>query len=218
MHGHCLKSMHQKIGSCSHQVPKTHRLEIATITGTNFLLQPYFWYLQWYPCPSSWYNSSKKFDVGCQVAWSPCALISVPPLFACIFAILFEFSGIFNQLFRLNCLYFHRNTALSIESRCTAFITSLPWGHLMSAMSSAHMMAGTIVNTISGRHALLCFRLNSEMCWTNWHAAHHPPTVQNQARRITFATTDHFIISPMPLVKNITIYGLNRSPLVHSSF
>ena len=71
----------------------------------------------------------------------------------------------------------------------------------MSAMSSEHVMAGTIVNAISGRHALLCFRLNSEMHWTNRHTARHPPTVPNQARHITFTTTDHFIISPMPLVK-----------------
>ena len=35
-------------------------------------------------------------------------VISVPQLCAYIFAILFEFSGIFNRLFRLNLLYFHR--------------------------------------------------------------------------------------------------------------
>ena len=88
----------------------------------------------------------------------------------------------------------------------------------MSAMSSEHVMAGTIVNAVSGRHALLRFCLVSKMCWTNRHVAHHPPAVPKQAGHVTFMTTDHFIISPMPLVKNITIYGSNRSPLVCSSF
>ena len=50
----------------------------------------------------------------------------MPQLCAYIFAILFEFSGIFNRLFRLNFLYFRRNTALSIESGRTAFVTSPP--------------------------------------------------------------------------------------------
>ena len=54
------------------------------------------------------------------------ALISVLQLCAYIFAILFEFSGIFNRLFRLKFLYFRRNTALSIESGRTAFVTSPP--------------------------------------------------------------------------------------------
>ena len=54
-------------------------------------------------------------------------LISVPQLCAYIFAILFEFSGICNWLFRLNFLYSRRNTALSIESRRTAFVTSPPY-------------------------------------------------------------------------------------------
>ena len=88
----------------------------------------------------------------------------------------------------------------------------------MPAMSSEHVMVGPIENTVSGRHALLRFRLNSEMCWTNRRVARHPPAVPNQAERVTFAITDHFIISPTPPVKNITIYGSNRLPLVHSSF
>ena len=49
----------------------------------------------------------------------------------------------------------------------------------MPAMSSEHVMVGLIVNTISGRHALLRFCLNSEMRWTNRHIAHHPPAVPN---------------------------------------
>ena len=88
----------------------------------------------------------------------------------------------------------------------------------MPAMSSEHVMVGPITNAISGRHALLCFRLNPEMRWTNRRVARYLPAVPNQAERITFATTDHFIISPTPPVKNITIYGSNRSPLVRSSF
>ena len=88
----------------------------------------------------------------------------------------------------------------------------------MPATSSEHMMVGPIVNTVSGRHALLHFRLNSEMRWTNQKVAHHPPAVPNQAERVTFTTMDHFIISPTPPIKNITIYGSNRSPLVRSSF
>ena len=88
----------------------------------------------------------------------------------------------------------------------------------MPAMSSEHVMIGPIVNTVSGRHALLRFRLNSKMRWTNRKVARHPPAVPNQAECVNFTTTDHFIISPMPPVKNITIYGLNRSPLVRSSF
>ena len=88
----------------------------------------------------------------------------------------------------------------------------------MPAMSSEHVMVGLIVNTISGRHALLRFCLNSEMRWTNRHIAHHPPAVPNQAEHVTFTTTDHFIISPTPLVKNITIYGSTCLPLVRSSF
>ena len=145
-------------------------------------------------------------------------VISVPQLCAYIFAILFEFSGIYNRHFRLNFLYSRRNTALSIESWCTAFVTSPPWGRLMPAMSSEHVTVGPIEDAVSGRHALLCFRLNSEMRWTNWRVARHLPTVPNQAEHVTFATTDHFIISPTPPVKNITIYGSNRSPLVRSSF
>ena len=145
-------------------------------------------------------------------------VISMPQLCAYIFAILFEFSSIFNRLFWLSLCYFRRNTALLIKLGCTAFIMSLPWGRLMSAMSSKHVMASTIINAISGRHALLRFHLNSEMRWTNRRVARHPPIVPNQAKHITFATTDHFIISPTPLVKNITIYGSNCSPLVHSSF
>ena len=78
----------------------------------------------------------------------PCyPLISIPHLCTYIFTILFEFSRIFNRLFWLNLLYFCRNTALSIECRHTAFVTSLSWGHLMPAMSSEHMMVGPIVNT-----------------------------------------------------------------------
>ena len=88
----------------------------------------------------------------------------------------------------------------------------------MPAMSSEHVMVGPIENAVSGRHALLRFRLNSETHWTNRRVARHPPAVPNQAERVTFATTDHFIISLMPPVKNITIYGLNHSPLVRSSF
>ena len=87
----------------------------------------------------------------------------------------------------------------------------------MPAMSSEHVMVGPIENAISGRHALLRFRLNSETRWTNRRIARHPPAVPNQAERVTFATTDHFIISPTPPVKNITIYGSNRSPLRLSS-
>ena len=100
-------------------------------------------------------------------------MISVPQLCAYIFAILFEFSGIFNRLFRLNLLYSHRNTALSIECGRTAFFTSLPRGHLMPAMSSEHMMVGPIENAISGRHAPMRLCLNSEMRWTNRHVACH---------------------------------------------
>ena len=88
----------------------------------------------------------------------------------------------------------------------------------MPAMSSEHVTVGPIENAVSGRHALLRFHVNSEMCWTNQRVTCHPPAVPNQAERVTFATTDHFIISPTPPVKNITIYGLNRSPLVRSSF
>ena len=88
----------------------------------------------------------------------------------------------------------------------------------MPAMSSEHVTVGPIENAVSGQHALLRFRLNSETRWTNRTVARHPPAVPNQAERITFTTTDHFIISPMPPVKNITIYGSNRLPLVGSSF
>ena len=88
----------------------------------------------------------------------------------------------------------------------------------MPAMSSEHVMVSPIVNAISGRHALLRFHLNSEMRWTNRYITRHSPAVPNQAGHVTFTTTDHFIISPTPLVKNITIYGSNRSPLVRSSF
>ena len=88
----------------------------------------------------------------------------------------------------------------------------------MPAMSSEHVMVGPIENAVSGRHALLRFRLNSETRWTNRRVARHPPAVPKQAERVTFTTTDHFIISPTPPVKNITIYGSNRSPLVRSSF
>ena len=87
----------------------------------------------------------------------------------------------------------------------------------MPAMSSEHVMVGPIENAVSGRHALLRFRLNSEMRWTNWRIARHPPAVPNQARCVTFTTMDHFIISLTPLVKNITIYGSNRLPLRLSS-
>jgi hypothetical protein len=76
----------------------------------------------------------------------------------------------------------------------------------MPAMSSEHMMVGPIENTVSGRHALLCFRLNSETRWANRRVARHPPTVPKQAERITFTTADHFIISPMPpLIESFTI-------------
>ena len=88
----------------------------------------------------------------------------------------------------------------------------------MPAMSSKHVTVGPIENAISGRHALLRFRLNSETRWTNQRVTRHPPAVPKQAEHVTFTTTDHFIISPTPPVKNITIYGLNRSPLVRSSF
>ena len=88
----------------------------------------------------------------------------------------------------------------------------------MPAMSSEHVMVGPIEDAVSGQHALLRFCLNSEMRWTNRRVARHPPTVPNQAEHVTFATTDHFIISPTPPIKNITIYGSNRSPLVCSSF
>ena len=88
----------------------------------------------------------------------------------------------------------------------------------MPAMSSEHVTVGPIEKAISGRHALLRFRLNSETRWTNRTVARHPPAVPNQAERVTFATTDHFIISLTPPVKNITIYGSSRSPLVCSSF
>ena len=88
----------------------------------------------------------------------------------------------------------------------------------MPAMSSEHVTVGPIENAVSGQHALLRFRLNSEMRWTNRRVARHPPAVPNQAKRITFATTDHFIISPTPPVENITIYGSNRLPLLRSSF
>ena len=43
----------------------------------------------------------------------------------------------------------------------------------MLAMSSEHMMASLIVNTVSGQHALLRLHLNSEMCWTNRQVTHH---------------------------------------------
>ena len=88
----------------------------------------------------------------------------------------------------------------------------------MPAMSSEHVMVGPIKNTVSGRHALLRFCLNSEMRWTNRKVAHHPPAVLKEAERVTFTTMDHFIISLTPPVKNITIYESNRSPLVRSSF
>ena len=88
----------------------------------------------------------------------------------------------------------------------------------MPAMSSEHVVVGPIENVVSGRHALLRFHLISEMRWTNQHIACHPPAVPKQAEHITFTTTDHFIILLTPLIKNITIYGLNRSPLVRSSF
>ena len=67
----------------------------------------------------------------------------------------------------------------------------------MPAMSSKHVMIGPIENTVSGQHVLLRFCLNSEMRWTNRHVTGHPPAVPKQARRVTFMTTDHFIISPM---------------------
>ena len=70
-------------------------------------------------------RSTHSFDWDSQY-FSREEMISVPQLCAYIFAILFEFSGIFNRLFRLNFLYFRRNTALSIESGRTAFVTSLP--------------------------------------------------------------------------------------------
>ena len=88
----------------------------------------------------------------------------------------------------------------------------------MPAMSSEHVTVGPIEDAVSGRHALLRFRLNSEMRWTNRRVARHPPAVPKQAEHVTFTTTDHFIISLTPPVKNITIYGSNRSPLVRSSF
>ena len=88
----------------------------------------------------------------------------------------------------------------------------------MPAMSSKHVTVGPIENTVSGQHALLRFRLNSETHWTNRRVARHPPAVPKQAEHVTFTTTDHFIISPTPLVKNITIYGSDRSPSVRSSF
>ena len=88
----------------------------------------------------------------------------------------------------------------------------------MPATSSEHVMVSLIVNTVSGQHALLRFCLNSEMRWTNRKVARHPPAVPNQAEHVTFTTTDHFIISPMPPIENITIYGSNRLPLVRSSF
>ena len=88
----------------------------------------------------------------------------------------------------------------------------------MPAMSSEHVTVGPIKNAVSSRHALLRFRLNSKMRWTNRRVTRYLPAVPNQAERVTFATTDHFIISLTPPVKNITIYGSNRSPLVHSSF
>ena len=88
----------------------------------------------------------------------------------------------------------------------------------MPAMSSEHVMVGPIEDAVSGQHALLRFRLNSEMRWTNRRVACHLPAVLNQAEHVTFAITDHFIISPTPPVENITIYGSNRSPLVRSSF
>ena len=84
----------------------------------------------------------------------------------------------------------------------------------MPSMSSKHVTVSPIVNTISGRHVLL---LNSEIHWTNRQVAHHLPVVPKQAECITFTTMDHFIISPMPPVRNITIYGSNRSPLRLSS-
>jgi hypothetical protein len=52
----------------------------------------------------------------------------------------------------------------------------------------------------------------------NEEAARHPPAVPKQAEHITFTKTDHLIISPTPPLRNITIYGSNHSPLVHSSF
>ena len=77
----------------------------------------------------------------------------------------------------------------------------------MPAMSSEHLMVGLIKNTVSGQHALLCFCLNSEMHWTNRRVARHLPTVPDQAEHVTFATTDHFIISPMPPVKILLYMG-----------
>ena len=206
---------HAALRLCS--LPKSHPL--------NHITRATVWHKAKQHC-SPLYNliqltqvNPKEVEVISPVRRSPgyTLLISVPQLYTYIFAILFEISGIFNQ-FRLNLLYFRRNTTLSIKFGCTAFITSLPWGCLMLAMSSEHVMAGTIINTVSGRHTLLRFCLISEMHWTNQHVTHHPPTALKQAEHVTFTTMDHFIISPTPLIKNITIYGSTHSPLVHSSF
>ena len=158
-----------------------------------------------------WSQSSTSYQLGCHGD-------KHAPTLRVYFRNFFEFSSIFNRLFWLNLCYFCRNTALLIKLGCTAFIMSLPWGRLMSAMSSKHVMASTIINAISGRHALLRLRLNSKMHWTNRHVTCYPPAVPNQAKCITFTTMDHFIILPTPLVKNITIYGSTRSLLVRSSF
>ena len=77
----------------------------------------------------------------------------------------------------------------------------------MPAMSSEHVMVGPIEDAVSGQHALLRFRLNSEMRWTNRRVARHLPVVPNQAEHVTFATTDHFIISPTPPVKILLYMG-----------
>ena len=71
----------------------------------------------------------------------------------------------------------------------------------MPAMSSEHVTVGPIEDAVSGRHTLLRFRLNSETRWTNRRVTRHPPAVPKQAERVTFTTTDHFIISPTPPVK-----------------
>ena len=55
----------------------------------------------------------------------------------------------------------------------------------MSAMSSEHVMVSPIEDTVSNRHALLRFHLNSEMRWTNRHVARHLPAMPKQAEHIT---------------------------------
>ena len=145
-------------------------------------------------------------------------LISVPQLCAYIFAILFEFSGIFDRLFWLNLLYFRR------KRRPINRIWTYSLCH-QSAMRPPH--ACYVIQARDGRSDRKhCFWstctpvLPSQFrnALDQSESRTSPSAVLKQAECITFTTMDHFIISPTPPVKNITIYGLNHLPLVRSSF